>query len=482
MRYLIILFALIGFSDSLCSQTLDTVWTKTYDFKQHPDDMYGMNAGVFASDSCFVLVSFANLWEPFDNGAIFLMKTDMEGDTLWTKYLGESLTNDVGTDIIETSDGNLMVLGLIQFEGNYGRIWLIKMTQDGDVIWDNVYLADTEYAWGHSITETSDGGFIVNGISESEILLLKVNHSGDSLWTEFFGGPSYDEGYGIAPTGDGGAVAAGLVSTVEVKWDSLLVIRVDSLGEEVWAETFPFAGGQNWSEMDIYKNSEDHFVLSVSGKPESGPIYYYKFDENGTVLSSSEICSGCPVTTLAICKGNDNATCITGAFGELDANTLVTKIDNDGDSLLFSELILSEYSIGNFIYQDDSGYIYIGGRFYESGTLYFTKLKESWPTGIAEENVALPLEYGLSQNYPNPFNLGTRIDYTLSRKGIVTIDIFNSLGRCVSTLVNDEKPAGNYYVTWDGTDFGGRRVASGIYYYQIHVDDYTESRKMMLLK
>jgi hypothetical protein len=321
----------------------------------------------------------------------------------------------------------------------------------------------------------------VTGVSESEILVFKANRKGDSLWTKFFGGPSYDEGYGIAATADGGAVVAGLLSMVE-RFDSLLVMRVDSLGEEVWADTFPFDAGQNWSEMGLYENSEGDFVLSQSGRPESGPIYYYKFDENGTILSSTEICSGCPVTTLYICEGNSNSTYITGALGEPDANTLVAEINNNGDSVFLSELILSEYSIGNFIYQDDSGYIYIGGRLYESGTLYFAKLKENWTTDITEEIPSIPAAYKLSQNYPNPFNPSTRIDYTLVRNGHVTIHIYNSLGQIVSTLVNETKPAGDYSITWDGTDFGGNKAASGIYYYQIRIDDFVESRKMILLK
>jgi hypothetical protein len=373
MRYIIILFALVGIAGDIYSQTLDSVWTRVYDFKQHPDDYYGLNAGIFTSDGSFVLVGFASLYDYGYEGQIFIMKINMVGDTVWTKYLGEDLTNDVGTDVIETGDGNLLVLGIIQFEGNYGRIWLIKMTPAGEIIWGRVFLSETEFSLGHSIAETSDSGFIVNGFSDAEILIFKADQSGDSLWAKFFGGPSHDEGRGIAPTADGGAIAAGLLSFVS-RFDSLLIMKVDSLGEEVWAETFPFDAGQNWSEMGLYENSEGNFVLSLSGRPESGPIYYYKFDENGTVLSSTEICSGCPVTTLDICEGNNNTTYLTGARGDPNANTLVAKVNNNGNSLFLSELVLSEYSIGNFIYQDDSGYVYIGGRLYESSKLYFAKL------------------------------------------------------------------------------------------------------------
>ena len=94
----------------------------------------------------------------------------------------------------------------------------------------------------------------------------------------------------------------------------------------------------------------------------------------------------------------------------------------------------------------------------------------------------LPSAFYLSQNYPNPFNPSTTIEYTLPRRSRVNLSIYNILGQHVTTLVDEEKSAGQYSVEWHGRAGDGRWAASGIYLYRLMVDDYSESKKMILLK
>ncbi len=86
-------------------------------------------------------------------------------------------------------------------------------------------------------------------------------------------------------------------------------------------------------------------------------------------------------------------------------------------------------------------------------------------------------EYGLAQNYPNPFNPSTTINYQIPEAGIVTIKIFDILGREVTTLVNEQKAQGVYTV-----NFNAASLASGVYLYNIQVNDYSATRKMILMK
>ncbi|MEW5796841.1 MAG: T9SS type A sorting domain-containing protein [Candidatus Zixiibacteriota bacterium] len=108
------------------------------------------------------------------------------------------------------------------------------------------------------------------------------------------------------------------------------------------------------------------------------------------------------------------------------------------------------------------------------GTITFTPVEE--PTSIAA-----PTGY-LLPNYPNPFNPRTTIDFDVPRFGRVEIDVFDILGRQVATLFEGPASLGVHSVTWDGTDSEGRRVASGVYFYRMTMDDFSESRKMILLK
>ncbi len=89
----------------------------------------------------------------------------------------------------------------------------------------------------------------------------------------------------------------------------------------------------------------------------------------------------------------------------------------------------------------------------------------------------VPSTYEISQNYPNPFNPATTINYQLPQTGFVTLKIYDILGKEVATLVNEQKNQGRYSV-----NFNASHLASGVYIYQLSVNDYVSSKKMLLIK
>ncbi|MCE5272340.1 choice-of-anchor D domain-containing protein [bacterium] len=97
---------------------------------------------------------------------------------------------------------------------------------------------------------------------------------------------------------------------------------------------------------------------------------------------------------------------------------------------------------------------------------------------------SLPKAFALAQNSPNPFNPSTTISYQVpdGREVQVRLEVFDLRGRLVTTLVDDLRPAGTYSVFWDGTDSRGGKVASGVYMYRLRAGDFTQTRKMVLLK
>ena len=105
-----------------------------------------------------------------------------------------------------------------------------------------------------------------------------------------------------------------------------------------------------------------------------------------------------------------------------------------------------------------------------SGTGYGTL------TPIAKEQT-LPVSSVLYQNYPNPFNPTTIISYSVPKRNFVTIKVFDTLGRQVAVLVKEEKPAGSYNVTFDGSKY-----SSGVYFYSITAGSFRQTKKMVLMK
>ena len=96
-------------------------------------------------------------------------------------------------------------------------------------------------------------------------------------------------------------------------------------------------------------------------------------------------------------------------------------------------------------------------------------------TGVATTEV--PVKYELSQNFPNPFNPTTKISYTVAKQTDVRIIVFDALGKQVSEMVKHDVPAGSYNV-----DFNGARFGSGVYFYRLVTNEFTDTKKMMLIK
>lgn len=107
-------------------------------------------------------------------------------------------------------------------------------------------------------------------------------------------------------------------------------------------------------------------------------------------------------------------------------------------------------------------------------------------TGIENKKFAVS-KYELAQNYPNPFNPTTKISYQIPKAGLVSLKVYNILGKEIASLVNEEKPAGSYEVQFDG-----RNLSSGIYFYKLSVSalrsqdrqagNYSSVKKMVLIK
>jgi hypothetical protein len=94
----------------------------------------------------------------------------------------------------------------------------------------------------------------------------------------------------------------------------------------------------------------------------------------------------------------------------------------------------------------------------------------------------IPRDYSLDQNYPNPFNASTVIKFNTKRDGDVRLEVFNVLGQRVKTLVDEFRHYGPQAADWDGTDIAGQAVPTGLYFYRLVTSDYTEIKKMLLLK
>jgi hypothetical protein len=103
-------------------------------------------------------------------------------------------------------------------------------------------------------------------------------------------------------------------------------------------------------------------------------------------------------------------------------------------------------------------------------------------TSVDEKISANDNNFLLRPNYPNPFNSVTRIEFLLGKSENTTIKVYNSLGKEITTLVNEYLPSGKQAITWDGKDNNGNTVSSGVYFIQMTAGVYRQTIKAVLLK
>jgi len=99
-----------------------------------------------------------------------------------------------------------------------------------------------------------------------------------------------------------------------------------------------------------------------------------------------------------------------------------------------------------------------------------------------DDYAAVPSAFSLNQNFPNPFNPKTGISFGLPGDGFVTLKVYDIMGRCVKTLVDEKLEAGTHNIIWDGTADDGSRISSGVYFYKLSQGDNVITKKMMMLK
>ncbi|MCU0332388.1 MAG: T9SS type A sorting domain-containing protein, partial [Ignavibacteriaceae bacterium] len=119
--------------------------------------------------------------------------------------------------------------------------------------------------------------------------------------------------------------------------------------------------------------------------------------------------------------------------------------------------------------------MYVG--LYENTSTGAKIYKRTFVVGVENISSENPTEYKLEQNYPNPFNPITTIQFSIPEREYVRLEIFNSLGEKVSTLVSEELNAGSYKFDWNAESF-----SSGIYYYALATSGFSKTRKLVLLK
>jgi len=267
------------FAVTLSGQGPDTLWTRTYGGADYDEG----SSVLETSDRGYIIVGFTR---SFGAGSsdIYLVKTDPGGDTVWTRTYGGT-DDDRGLSVQETSDGGYILVGVTNsFGAGEYDVYVIQTDPDGDTLWTRTY-GGTDDDGGLSVQETSDGGYIVVGATESfgggdqDIYLLNIDREGNSLWSKTYGGSGDDTGYWVRKTSDDAYIIAGSTYSFGAGNSDVYLIEANSDGDTVWTRTY---GGPGWERGNSVEQTADGGY--IVGASTGGDVYLIKVDSLGEVL------------------------------------------------------------------------------------------------------------------------------------------------------------------------------------------------------
>jgi len=237
----------------------------------------------------------------FGNGSsdAYLIKTDSNGDSLWTKTFGGT---GAGFSVQQTTDGGYIITGWIEGTDSlsFWDVYLIKTDGNGDSLWTKTF-GETGGFFGQSVQQTTDGGYIITGSknlwqggTDKDVYLIKTDSNGDSLWTKTFGGTNFDDGYSVQQTQDGGYIITGCTYSFGNGGFDVYLIKTDGNGVEQWSKTF---GGslQDWG-YSVQQTTDGGYIITGYTDVDSSSfgngnydVYLIKTDGNGNVSSTFNI-------------------------------------------------------------------------------------------------------------------------------------------------------------------------------------------------
>jgi uncharacterized delta-60 repeat protein len=264
----------------------------------------------------------------------WVLKLDASGNVTWQKTYGGG-GNDSARSIQQTSDGGYVVAGRTESFGAGDRdFWVLKLDASGNVLWQKTY-GGVWGEWAWPIQQTTDGGYVVAGDTYSfgagnwDFWVLKLDASGSVSWQKTYGGTSLDHALSIQQTANGGFVVTGYTDSFGAGWSDFWVLKLDDSGNVEWQKTY---GGTftDWA-YSIQQTSDGGFVVAGftnSFGAGSYDSWVLKLDANGDIDPSCTFIADTAVTGVDSGAVPAN-TGVTGADTfVVPADTFVTDADS----------------------------------------------------------------------------------------------------------------------------------------------------------
>ena len=473
----------------LSADAPDTLWTRTYGGNE--DDV-GYSV-LQTSDGGFIVAGYTKPYGA-DWEDVYLIRTNAHGDTLWTRTYGGA-GGDKGYSVRQTNDSGYIIVGSsCSFGADDEDVYLIRSNSNGDTLWTKTYGDTLSNNLGYSIQQTDDGGFIIAGATWpspalSDVYVIRTDANGDTVWTKTYGGLtslSQDDGRSVLQVSDGGFIIAGSTidedSTGTYNFWYVYLIRTDLNGDTVWTKTH---GGDFIAiGSSIHQTIDDGFI--ITGRADTSDVHdanvylIYANSYGDTIWTKTYGGTGYDEGKSVLYTSNNGYIIVgrTMSFGAGDFDVYIIRINMNGDTLWTKTIGGTEEDIGASIQQtSDNGYIIAGHTksFGAGGNdVYLIRIEPEVGIQDLPENVSKQNNFTVFYNHAN--NL-VSIRYTIPYSSPVKLEAYDITGKLVKVITDSYLQKGFYTVNWNSKRFG-----AGVYYIKLSAGNTTLIRKAIIIK
>lgn len=320
-----------------CDSSGNLIWSKTFGGGgTHYDYARYIN---ITSDGGYIIAGWKDVYGSNNNSDVYLIKVNVNGDTLWTKVFGGT-TYDMVTYVAQTSDGGYVLTGQSNSYGSSYDVYLVKTDSNGNPLWTKTYGGWTHDDAGVSLLSEPDGGYVIVGLTysfgagDADVYLLKTDSAGNLLWSKTFGSMGRDVGWSVTASNDGGYILVGFSYGFSGDAD-VYVIKTDS------------SGNSNCNE-------DNPLTLSHLSPPQFPPTVTYLFSFNPSVsVPVIRIDSGANDVLLCQVGINESSTEeINISFYPNPATDEISFIIADESNNRFKEVRIYDV-LGNKVYENN---------------------------------------------------------------------------------------------------------------------------------
>ncbi|MCI0448672.1 MAG: SBBP repeat-containing protein [Chlorobi bacterium] len=470
------------------SSSGNMLWEITYNGLYSNGSDEAISIALSNTENCIYVTGFVR---PLNAGprSIITKKITFSGEQIWSKTYTSN--DDIPFKIAVSESGNIFVAGRTNTSG-----LLIKYNQNGDLQWIKDYNFNNLLNNGfvdmcidpeENIYAVSSSG--TNPIV-SDFTATKFNSSGNLIWEKIYNGPANDndEPCSIGIDNNGNIYAAGKSRGIGTEYD-FTVVSYDNSGEMRWESRIASLLDDEASDLFIDNQSRIYVTGYISAPQVSADFLTVKYSQEGNIFWQRQFNNPYNYWDIAqsITVDNQYNVYITGKSGRppLQLADYTTLKYNLSGELVWSKNYngLSEgvnEDIPRKIAVDNNNNVYVTGHSMGVHAYDVCTIKYSQQlVGINPVSSEIPNGFSLYQNYPNPFNPVTKIRFELPEGAarLVNLTVFDALGRKIETPVSQYLLPGTYEIDWNAYNY-----TSGIYFYKLTSKDFTEIKKMVLVK